>query len=1060
MKIISIPFAERITRKILVLLFLSLFCLAARTQTLFFEKFGVEEGLGSSKVYTVIQDRHDFVWLGTESGAARFDGNRFVNFGSLNGLSAGGVKSLFEDTTGRIWFGHLNGGISWYDGIKFSRARIDTLTITGDITGISQLGNDFWITTSSNGAFRTQLPPQGATVLKGRHYTGQEGLSDQIFSLYIDRNNNLFCITDAFIKKYNPEKDIFETYSPPGLTTYFNVVSMFQDTKGNYWYGLHNGGLYMQDAVAGEMKIYDILNGLSRMFVSCFAEDYKGNVWIGTFGGGVTLYSEGKLKIYNRSNGLNSLNILNIFEDREKNILISDYYNGLSIFKGDHFVTYNTEDILPDRNVWAISRDNAGRYWFGTNNGISVYDPAAKQGSRVKIYNEATRLIGNNVRFIIPGGDGTMWVGTKGFGVYRYEMKTEKFNADPEINAMLPVDRVVTALSADHRKRIWIGTNDGLAVWDPAAREGSVYTQGKGLAGNMIKSVLCDSKGTVWAGSEMRSGLSKLTPGSDNFTIVNIGEGVVPQSLEESPDGTIWIGTVSGLLALKNDSVMFTLTENDGLLSGNIKSLLSDRGRYLYIGTNLGLNRYDTETGVISSFTKYSGFTGIEALQNAAFRESDGKLWFGTANGATMLDPAKLPPVTESPKVYITGMEVNNQPREMKAGMKLSYREKSINFHYYSISLTDPKSVRYKVMLKGADSDWRPVTDQTVAFWSGLSPGHYTLMVKAVNSSGVWSEKAVEFPFVIKPPFYLSPWFIITMTLLIITGVIVYIKVRERNLIREKRILEAKVAERTAELVQKNIIIEEKNRDITASIRYAERIQRAMLPRDDTFEETFVLFLPKDIVSGDFYWMYDNGDVKLLAAVDCTGHGVPGAFMSIIGHNSLNKVVREYGLIRPSAILDQLNIEVIRSIIQSQEKGIQDGMDLSLIAFNRQKFTLEFAGAYNPLYLVRNGEVIVHKADRFPIGMATLEQKKSFSNVEVPIRPGDMIYMCSDGYADQFGSPEGKKYKVGNIKKIISEIYNLPVNEQKQILEKEIMDWKGDLPQVDDILFIGMRLLP
>ncbi|HRR93514.1 MAG TPA: two-component regulator propeller domain-containing protein, partial [Bacteroidales bacterium] len=330
MKIISIPFAERITRKILVLLFLSLFCLAARTQTLFFEKFGVEEGLGSSKVYTVIQDRHDFVWLGTESGAARFDGNRFVNFGSLNGLSAGGVKSLFEDTTGRIWFGHLNGGISWYDGIKFSRARIDTLTITGDITGISQLGNDFWITTSSNGAFRTQLPPQGATVLKGRHYTGQEGLSDQIFSLYIDRNNNLFCITDAFIKKYNPEKDIFETYSPPGLTTYFNVVSMFQDTKGNYWYGLHNGGLYMQDAVAGEMKIYDILNGLSRMFVSCFAEDYKGNVWIGTFGGGVTLYSEGKLKIYNRSNGLNSLNILNIFEDREKNILISDYYNGLS----------------------------------------------------------------------------------------------------------------------------------------------------------------------------------------------------------------------------------------------------------------------------------------------------------------------------------------------------------------------------------------------------------------------------------------------------------------------------------------------------------------------------------------------------------------------------------------------------------------------------------------------------------------------------------------------------------------------------------------------------------
>jgi serine phosphatase RsbU (regulator of sigma subunit) len=231
-----------------------------------------------------------------------------------------------------------------------------------------------------------------------------------------------------------------------------------------------------------------------------------------------------------------------------------------------------------------------------------------------------------------------------------------------------------------------------------------------------------------------------------------------------------------------------------------------------------------------------------------------------------------------------------------------------------------------------------------------------------------------------------------------------------------------------------------------------------MLPRENTFEETFVLFLPKDIVSGDFYWMHDNGDTQFIAAVDCTGHGVPGAFMSIIGHNSLNKVVREYGLTRPSAILDQLNIEVIKSILQSQEKGINDGMDLALIAFNKKKFTLEFAGAYNPLYLVRNGEVIVYKADRFPIGISTMEQKKTFTNVIVDIKPGDMLYMCSDGYADQFGSPEVKKFKSVNVKRILSEIWNLPVQEQKERLEKEIMDWKGELPQVDDIMMIGTKI--
>ena len=314
------------------------------------------------------------------------------------------------------------------------------------------------------------------------------------------------------------------------------------------------------------------------------------------------------------------------------------------------------------------------------------------------------------------------------------------------------------------------------------------------------------------------------------------------------------------------------------------------------------------------------------------------------------------------------------------------------------------------------------------------------------------------FHFIIKPPFYLSWWFILTSLVLIVVLVVMYIHIREQNLVKEKVVLEQKVEERTAEVVQKSMEIEEKNRDITASIRYAERIQRAMLPKEDTFKDTFVLFLPKDIVSGDFYWMYGNGDWQFIAAVDCTGHGVPGAFMSIIGHNSLNKVVREYGLTRPSAIIDQLNIEVMKSLLQRHEKAINDGMDIALIAFNKKTLTLEFAGAYNPLYIVRKGEVFVYKGDRFPIGMTTMDEKKSFTNQIIEIQPGDMLYMCSDGYADQFGSSEVKKYKSGNVKKLLSEIYHLPVNEQKERLEREIMEWKGDLNQIDDILFIGTKI--
>jgi serine phosphatase RsbU (regulator of sigma subunit) len=148
----------------------------------------------------------------------------------------------------------------------------------------------------------------------------------------------------------------------------------------------------------------------------------------------------------------------------------------------------------------------------------------------------------------------------------------------------------------------------------------------------------------------------------------------------------------------------------------------------------------------------------------------------------------------------------------------------------------------------------------------------------------------------------------------------------------------------------------------------------------------------------------------------------------------------------------------MKSLLQRHEKAINDGMDLALIAFNRKKFILEYAGAYNPLYVVRKGEVFVYKGDRFPIGMTTMDEKKKFTNQTVDIQPGDMIYLSSDGYADQFGSPEVTKFKSGNVKKLLAEIYHLPVNEQKDKLEKVFLEWKGDLDQIDDILLIGTRI--
>jgi ligand-binding sensor domain-containing protein/serine phosphatase RsbU (regulator of sigma subunit) len=1056
MKIKFWSFSIKVIRHVsLMILFFTLSLNLIQAQTYFFEKYGVEQGLSSSKVYTILQDKNDWIWLGTESGVSRFNGSAFTNFTAADGTAGSGVMSIAEDTLGRIWCGHLNGGLTVYDGKKFTRVRLDSITLSGDVTSIRQTGKHLWLTTSKDGAIRVDFLQPGDSVLTGKQYGGNYGLN-VIASTYIDTYGVYYCIVPGGIKTYNKGKDIFEVYKPEGLTDYFSIVTIFMDSRGDFWFGTFNGGLYRLVKKTGEMKVYDVRDGLAKNFVSYITEDYRGNIWVGTWGGGITLFYDEKLRTFNKSNGLDALSVHCMVEDSEKNMIIADHYTGVSIYKGDHFTSVTDPQIIQDKQVFAVEEDNQGRFWLGTNAGVSVYDPSVLNDNPVKVFNDKTNSL-INARFIKMDKTGSVWIGTYQRGLFNYDLKSGKMYFDPFLNGNLEKQAVVTALEIDRQNMVWIGNYDRLVVYDRKAEEIKTFTQADGLAGTSIKALFCDKDNNIWIGSEEKIGLTKYDSKTGKFKILNITEGLVPQTISQTADSRIWIGTGGGLLGIVNDSVVATITEKDGLLSNNIKFLEPQGDKFLYIGTNFGLNRLNLSDGSIATFTKRNGFTGIEASPNASITDSKGNLWFGTGNGVTRLNPSLMPPSDARPKVHLGSLKVNYEQHEMVNNLKLNFKEKTILFDYYSVSLTEPDAVKYMLMLKGFDSDWKPATNMTQKDYS-LSPGHYTFRVMASNSYGYWNEEPLEYSFVIKPPFYQTPWFISLCLIIAAIGVILYIKIRERNLILEKKILEQKVAERTAEVVQKSMEIEEKNRDITASIRYAERIQRAMLPRNDMFKETFVLYMPKDIVSGDFYWMHDNGDLQFIAACDCTGHGVPGAFMSIIGHNSLNKVVREYGLTRPGAILDQLNAEVVKALMQRNEETINDGMDMSLIAFDKKKFTLEFAGAYNSVYLVRKGEIFMYKADRFPIGMSSIQAKKSFQNQTIDIQPGDMIYMSSDGYADQFGFSDGKKYKSGNVKKLLCGIWDLPVDDQRDQLAKEILTWKGDLEQVDDIMFIGTRI--
>jgi serine phosphatase RsbU (regulator of sigma subunit) len=255
--------------------------------------------------------------------------------------------------------------------------------------------------------------------------------------------------------------------------------------------------------------------------------------------------------------------------------------------------------------------------------------------------------------------------------------------------------------------------------------------------------------------------------------------------------------------------------------------------------------------------------------------------------------------------------------------------------------------------------------------------------------------------------------------------------------------------------------IEEKNREITSSIAYAKRIQNALLPECSEIpwltEHSFILYLPRDIVSGDFYWFTEFDGTIFFAAADSTGHGVPGAFMSMLGISFLDEIVNRREILEPAAILDALRSEVVRSLHQTgKDEESKDGMDIALVAIYPDKRKVSYAGAYNSAYLLHEGSLTEVPADHMPIGIHRV-MDLPFGQHEFQAEAGDVLYLFSDGLADQFGGPKGKKFKYQQLQELFVEVHTMPLEEQRNLIGKRFTEWKGSLDQVDDILVVGIR---
>ncbi len=403
----------------------------------------------------------------------------------------------------------------------------------------------------------------------------------------------------------------------------------------------------------------------------------------------------------------------------------------------------------------------------------------------------------------------------------------------------------------------------------------------------------------------------------------------------------------------------------------------------------------------------------------------------------------------------------NNIPEAIN---KIPFEFNSIRFDFSALFFENPEKTTYSYFLKGFDKQWSNLTDETFTKYTNLPFGTYIFMVKATNVYGNESLPA-SFTFTILAPWYLTWWAFIIYVVLVVLFVrfIIFLNVKRLKAVNIK--LEKIVDERTAEIKLKNIELEEKNDLITNSIHYAKKIQDAIIPSESTlknrFPDSFLFFVPRDIVSGDFFWMYAINDHEtIIAMADCTGHGVPGAFMSMIGNTSLNEIVKEKKVFDPGKILQKLHMGIVKALQTHNETEVtEDGMDIIVCRINTDEKNITISGANQNAFLFIDNNFVDFSATILSIGDPfAKKQEIIFEDHHFSYTNSFKLYLSSDGYYDQFGGKENKKFTLSRFLELLDDVRNLDSETQKLKFRETFENWKQNEKQIDDVLVIGINL--
>lgn len=1074
-----------------------------------FTTITTSNGLPVNEINTLLF-ANDQLFIGTKKGFCSYNG-RQVDLNPLYKHIRGSVKKILRKKS----MLHVITSQGYYLlDISSKSYQLDSVAIP-NITSQNPTDAEFdedgnlWVSTLRRGVFffETTISTKIPRFVLVQHSTSSTTInkklvrianfnsknllrSDVVFCIEFDRQNNLlvsdwgngvarlkfdFLNNSGFSVSYLN----FDSLSL-GNRSFVRVVSMYRDDDGNVYLASDGSGFIKipvdKNLNENDYRLNDqwVINSEQGFFGKnplCFRQDKYHNLWIGTLYDGMVVMNSKSSMSYNKQSGLIEENLISMFYSKsDSSIWMGSYGGGAFRYKNGKFTRCFWEQKLSESIIKSITEDKNGNIIIGTiGGGINIIskENARKKLEVSKSISVAQGLLSEYVSFLYTAKNGDIWIG------YQAENRVDRLVLNKDLSFTLTPFSItelsffnVTCMLEDQEGDIWITSSEG--VWKLNPKTG--YVNNEYAVFKNIQTIAEDWNGNMWLGtSDMGAIILK-----NKLKVRYFEEGSANNFRKITTEDRISSNCVNTILFAK-DAVWFV--SNNGL-------------------NELKFDPYLNRIGEIKTYNAGQGFASYDNKPNTAVFDYRNSIWIGSIEGLTEYRNNKedMQDVSQQKKlpVFINNVMIQNKALDwtkdtlfssgeysslkfdgffnwykIPKDLELDYMHNSISFLLNTDDIAEQKQVSYRYKLIGYEKDWAMVYNSNEITYRNLPSGDYNLVVMASLSNDFTNAEEYTYHFTITPPFWKTKLFYFIIGLSLLAFLYFFIGSRERRLKREKLKLELIVKARTAEIEKKHLEIERQknliqgiNNDLTDSIKYAERIQQTILP-DTTillryFMDYFVYYKPRNIVSGDYYWIREMNGLIYVAVVDCTGHGVPGAFMSLISSNILNEAANMEEN-SASKMLEFLRKEINLRLSQNSTGQINDGLDIALICYDKEKQTIEYVNANRPLYIISNDELITLTSENVNIG-GYADFESVIPAKILSVKPGDRIFMFTDGITDQFGGERNKKYNPARLRQFLLMNNHLMLAELKTKLSDEISDWQRHYEQTDDILVLGLKI--